>query len=120
MIKNEGCLLWERGKALANDRRLTIHGECPVLSHCDGSFCFYISPVGDFGPKQLEDFQTRLEKHFDELERRKLQALREELKTIDDETKNAYSRAFPKDEVYLDPLMKASPEDIDRKGGPMA
>lgn len=83
-MNKESCLLWERGKALANDRRLTIHGECPVVAHCDGSFCFYISPVGDFGPKQLEDFYTRLEKHFELQEKARLGQLRRELEECDE------------------------------------
>jgi len=49
---------------------------CSAINACDGSFCIYLSPTGDFGPQQLEKFQTRKEK-TDEM---KLQELRRELK----------------------------------------
>lgn len=56
------CLLWERTKDLAKDRGFELHGECPVISSCEGTTCFYISPSADTGPQQIEKFQTRQEK----------------------------------------------------------
>ena len=89
-MNKEGCLLWERTRDLASDGGFELHGECPVISHCDGQFCFYLSDGGDVGPRQLEDFKTRQEK-TDYL---KLLELRREIK-----------RMMPVD-INLDPLME--------------
>jgi len=62
MAKIEECLLWERTRDLAKDRGFELHGSCPIISSCDGSHCFYLSPSGDTGPQRIEDFKTRQEK----------------------------------------------------------
>ena len=73
------CALLEGAKELASKKTLdTSKLVCSAINSCDGSFCIYLSPTGDFGPQQLEKFQTRQEK-TDEL---KLQALRRELKNL--------------------------------------
>ena len=61
-MRNEGCLLWERARDLASDRGFEMHGSCPIDASCDGSFCVFVSPVGDTGPQRVENFYTRLEK----------------------------------------------------------
>ena len=79
MTNKEPCLLWENAKDLAKDKGLTMRGECPVNQLCIGETCIYIAPPGEFGPQQLEKFITRLEKHFQIEDAKKLEALREEL-----------------------------------------
>ena len=57
------CELWERAKRLAPALGVSLENErCITESICDGSFCSYISEVGDFGPAQIEKFRTRQEK----------------------------------------------------------
>jgi len=78
-MKKEKCLLWENARTLGRNKGLILQGECPVNSVCEGPVCIYQSPPGDFGPQQLEKFITRLEKHFQIEDAKKLEKLREEL-----------------------------------------
>jgi len=73
------CLLLKGARELADKKGLDASKlVCSAINSCDGSFCIYLSPTGDFGPQQLEKFQTRQEK-TDEM---KLQDLRRELKNL--------------------------------------
>ena len=82
MKQPEGCVLWNNAKKLGKEKGLDVENQmrqCDAINICkDGTTCIYLSPTGDFGPQQLEKFQTRQEK-TDEL---KLQALRRELKNL--------------------------------------
>lgn len=75
------CLLWNHAKTLAKDKGFTMHGECPVNSSCDGSFCVFVSPLEDsleIRPTPTEKFYARLDR-WEELG---LARLRQELAKV--------------------------------------
>jgi hypothetical protein len=78
-MTKDRCLLLDGARELAGKKGLPVSEVvCSAINLCDGSYCIYLSPTGDFGPQQLEKFQTRQEK-TDEL---KLRELRRELKNL--------------------------------------
>jgi hypothetical protein len=92
----EKCLLWEGARRKGEPRGLNLHNECPVEAFCNGSRCIYLSPLDETDLHPVGNFfYTQLEEQLTEEEETKLQNLREELKTLDPEIKEAYLRAFP-------------------------
>lgn len=78
-MKDE-CLLLKGARELANKKELDASKViCSAINLCTGEFCIYLSPTGDTGPQQLEDFYTRLEKHQEMVDKQKLQQCRQRL-----------------------------------------
>lgn len=62
MGKEQGCLLWDRTRDLANERGFEMSVKCPMVDVCDGSRCIYLA-APEPEKKEIKRFYARLEKH---------------------------------------------------------
>ena len=78
IIEGDKCLLWSKGKAIADKKGLDMAPKCPLVEQCTGERCAWLGE-GQTVRDQLSVFYERLDKGQTKM---RLSKLRAELKSL--------------------------------------